>query len=298
MTEPVASTPLLLLRAMRPRQWTKNVLLLAGLFFSRSLLDPVAIGRALAGLVIFCLLSGAIYLINDVTDAPMDRLHPSKRHRPIASGRLSSRLALHAALLLIVLGFVGSYALSVHFLICSAAYVLMMISYTLLLKLVFLIDALMIAMGFVIRAVSGVIVLRTPQTPVPLTSWFIVCVMFLSLFLAFAKRRSERVRLDREGWSTRPVLGQYSPELLDRMITVCCAGAILSYTLYSTTVDTPWMMMTTLPFVLFGIFRYLHLVYNTDDGEAPEVTLTRDPPLLGCIALWLVSLVVVYLPAG
>jgi 4-hydroxybenzoate polyprenyltransferase len=288
----------LLIRAMRPRQWIKNVLLLAGLFFSSEILHASSVMRSLAAFAIFCMISGAIYLFNDLRDAPRDRLNPLKAKRPIASGELASGPAVVALICLAALGLAGGFGLSVAFGICVAAYLMMMSFYCLALKHVFLIDSLIIALGFVIRAVAGVIVLRTPERQVPLTVWFVVCIIFLSLFLALCKRRSELVRLEDGAIGFRPVLEHYSTGLLDQLIVICATGSVLSYTLYATYLKNSWTMLTTLPFVLYGIFRYMHLVYARDSGEAPEEVLTRDLPLLGCVLLWLVALAFVYLPHG
>jgi len=290
-------TTFLILRAMRPRQWMKNLLLFAGLFFSRNLLDPLSVKRALAGFVIFCGLSGAVYLLNDLIDAPRDRLHPRKRHRPIAAGQLAPRDAVLAIILLLAAGLGAALWLSSYFWICCVAYLVLMLSYTTILKEIFLIDTLIIALGFIIRAVSGVIVLRTPDNQVDLTSWFVICVLFLSLLLAFCKRRSELVNLEGSAIEFRPVLSLYSLRMMDSVIAVCAAGCILSYTLYATHMEELWLMLSTLPFVLYGIFRYLYLVYNSDVTEAPEHALASDPPLLGCVFLWGCSLVLVYFPA-
>ena len=287
-----------ILITMRPRQWTKNVLLFAGLFFSKNLLDPDLVERALAGFCIFCLLSSSAYLLNDLLDAPRDRLHPTKRHRPIAAGTLAPRTAVTAMVALVVVSLIWSWFISSYFWMCSVAYLLITIAYSCVMKEVYLIDTLIIAMGFIIRAVSGVIVLRTPSDPVELTSWFVVCVMFLSLLLAFCKRRSELVNLDEGAASFRPVLAMYSVRFMDGAIAVCAAGSILSYTLYTTTTKEAWTMLASLPFVIYGIFRYLHLVYNTEAGEAPEKTLIGDLPLLGCIVLWGMSMVWVYFPSS
>lgn len=283
----------LLIKAMRPRQWTKNVLLFAGLYLSHNLLKAQPFKRALAGFALFCLLSGAVYLLNDVIDVERDRLHPRKCKRPIASGELPARVALVACAVASVFGIAASFWMSPAFGLCATAYLLLMLPYSLLLKEIFLIDTLSIAIGFIIRAVSGVIVLRTPTTHVELTSWFVICVMFLALFLAFAKRRSERVKLDRGAASFRPVLAMYSLGLMDKVIGICASGAVLSYTLYATTALSPtrmWSMLTTLPFVLYGVLRYLHLVYSKQDGEAPEMVLTTDLPLLTCVALWALAI--------
>ena len=286
----------LLIKAMRPRQWAKNVLLFAGLYFAGKLFDPHSVLRVIAAFVSFCLLSGGIYLLNDVIDEPRDRLHPLKRLRPIASGQVSRGQALRAAIMVVAVGLAGAFALSPFFGLCTVAYLTMMLAYTLALKDVFLIDAMIIAMGFIIRAVAGVIVLRTHETSVPLTHWFVICVMFLSLLVAFCKRYSESVNMDRQASTTRPVLALYSQAMLDKAIAACAAAAILAYTLYATSTPQPWVMLTTLPFVIYGIMRYLHLVYNRGEGEAPEKIITTDGPLIVCVLLWGLSLIFVYLP--
>lgn len=284
------------IKAMRPRQWLKNGLLFAGLYLNHDLLNPHAFKRAVAGFALFCLLSGAVYLLNDILDVERDRQHPRKCKRPIASGALPIPVALVAFAGACVGGLAGAFALSLAFGLCATAYMLLMIPYSLWLKEIFLIDTLSIAMGFIIRAVSGVIVLRTGERVVPLTSWFVVCVMFLALFLAFAKRRSERVRLEGGAASFRPVLAMYTLGLMDKVIGISAAGAILSYTLYATSAvssTTTWAMLTTLPFVLYGIFRYLHLIYAHEEGEAPEMVITSDMPLLACVVFWALALMCV-----
>jgi len=295
---PGQSTIPLLIKAMRPRQWIKNLLLLAGLFFSRQFFHAESVLRALAAFALFCAASGAIYLFNDLLDAPRDRLNPRKRQRPIASGQLAGGTALTASVALMAGALAGSYALSVPFGMCTTAYLMMMVGYCLTLKNVFLIDALVIAMGFVIRAIAGVIALRTPQQQVPLTVWFVVCIIFLALFLALCKRRCELVRLDDDAVKFRPVLACYSTALLDQLVALCATGAVLSYTLYATNLHDPWMMLSTLPFVIYGVFRYLHLVYTMGNGDAPEEVLTRDWPLLGCVLLWLLSVGLVFMTHG
>ncbi len=290
-------TLMLIVAAMRPRQWIKNVLLLAGLFFARELFEPLSVARALLAFIFFCLLSGSVYLVNDLVDLERDRLHPRKRHRPLASGALAPAVAIVAAVVAGLVALGGSWLISPWFFMCASAYLLMMLAYSLALKNVFLIDTMIIAMGFTLRAVSGVIALRTPEQAVPMTTWFVICVMFLSLLLAFCKRRSEWARMEADAGSTRPVLGFYSLPLMDRVIGICATSAILSYALYAVTLEDPWMMLTTLPFVMFGIFRYLHLVYNHQEGEAPEHVLLSDGPMLACVGAWLVALAFVYFPA-
>jgi 4-hydroxybenzoate polyprenyltransferase len=284
------------IKSMRPRQWLKNLLLFAGLYFAGKLLDPPSVLRAVAGFGIFCMLSGAVYLLNDVMDAPRDRLHPKKRLRPIASGALKITIALQVSLLCTMLGMAGAFWLSPYFGMCALSYMIMMTAYSLALKEVYLIDTLIIALGFIIRAVSGVIVLRTPTTSVLLTPWFVICVMFLSLLIAFCKRYSESVNMSTQASSTRAVLACYTTSMLDKAIAACAAGAIMSYALYATYTSQPWVMLTTLPFVIFGIFRYMHLVYNKGEGEAPESVVSTDGPLIVCVLMWGLSLIIVYFP--
>lgn len=281
----------------------KNLLLFAGLFFAREIFHPYSVMLATLGFLCFCMVSGSIYILNDVIDRERDKIHPRKQHRPIASGQLPVRTAMLTAAVAVAAAFGGAWLISPYFFMCAAAYGLMNVAYSLALKNVFLIDTMIIAMGFTIRAVAGVIVLRTPERMVPLTSWFVICVMFLSLLLAFCKRRSERVTLEVDAHDFRPVLAMYSVQLMDRVISICATGAILSYALYAAGMDheapssaDPWMMLTTIPFVMFGIFRYLHLVYNKQEGEAPEHVLVTDGPLLGCVVLWLMALGFVYFP--
>jgi 4-hydroxybenzoate polyprenyltransferase len=281
---------------MRPRQWAKNLLLLTGLFFARKFNDPNSIYAAFSGFTIFCALSGSIYLFNDVMDMNKDRNHPRKKLRPVASGELSPVTAMVGAGIILIIFMIWAWRISTWFGMCGSVYYVMMLAYSMKLKHVFLVDTLIIAMGFLIRAVSGVIVLRTPSTDVELTPWFVLCVLFLSLLLAFCKRRSERVSLDEEALRTRPVLACYSPQLLDMVIGISAAGAILSYALYATSFTRPWLMLTTLPFVLFGIFRYLYLVYDKGQGEAPEMVLFTDRAILVCLILWGACLVFIYMP--
>ena len=291
-------TPYQILKSMRPRQWPKNLLLLAGLFFARKFNDPHSIYAALSGFVIFCGLSGSIYLFNDVLDRDKDRSHPLKKSRPVASGALSPGIALAAAAIITGVSMAWGFQISPWFGWCSTAYTLMMLAYSLKLKHVFLIDTLIIAMGFLIRAVSGVIVLRTPSAHVELTPWFVICVLFLSLLLAFCKRRAERASMLGEALKTRPVLACYSIQLLDMVIGISASGAILSYALYAMSFARPWLVLLTLIFVLFGIFRYLHLVYEKGLGEAPEMILLTDRSILLCLLLWGISLIFIYMPGG
>jgi 4-hydroxybenzoate polyprenyltransferase len=291
-----------LLKALRPRQWVKNVLLLAGLYFPDAYgekplaLDQTSLLRALAGFFIFCGLAGTVYLVNDLVDAPRDRLHPKKKLRPIASGQLSPLSALVAAIILGPTALYFSFELSLAFGLCAFAYLGMEILYSLALKEIFLIDTLIISMGFILRAVSGIIVLRTEHQNVPLTPWFVICVLFLALLLAFSKRRAELTAHEGRATHQRRVLRYYTIEVLDMGIAVSATAAILAYSLYAVESDEPWHMLATLPFVIFGIFRYMYLMHTRGRGEAPEEVLLKDPTMLGAILLWAMALLLVFYP--
>lgn len=296
-------SPLALLKAMRPRQWVKNVLLFGGLYFPDAMgekplaLDPDSLLRAIAGFLVFCGMASTIYLINDLIDAPRDRIHPKKKHRPIAAGTLSPAVAILAALVLGPGALYGAFQLSLAFGLCAFAYLGMEILYCLALKEIFLIDTLIISMGFILRAVSGIIVLRTETQNVPLTPWFVICVLFLALLLAFSKRRAELTAHEGRAAHQRRVLRYYSLEILDLGIGVSATASILAYSLYAVESARPWHMLATLPFVIFGVFRYLYLMYSRGRGEAPEDVLLRDPTMLGTVVLWAAALLLVFYPS-
>lgn len=288
----------LLIREMRIWQWTKNLLVLAGVVFSMQVMVSGQVLRALAGMGIFCLLSSATYLFNDLHDLEQDGLHPRKRLRPIASGRMSQHAAWIIAATLVVVSFALAIALSPRFAVVAAIYLLLSVSYTVAFKRVVLLDVLIVAMGFVLRAVAGVEVL----SPRPLISpWLLVCTLFLALFLAVGKRRHERLALSEDACMHRATLAEYSPQLLDQLVPIVTTSAVLAYSIYAISPATPGRapaaeMVYTIPFVVYGVFRYLYLVYRRGEGGAPSELLLADRPLLASIALWgLVVLVILYL---
>jgi 4-hydroxybenzoate polyprenyltransferase len=284
-----------LLTSLRPRQWTKNLLVFAGLIFTQSLGQPVAVARAFTAFVIFCLLSGGTYLVNDVFDAERDRGHPRKRHRPVASGRVPSGVALATGVALLAGSCLGAFALSRRFGAVALAYALLLSTYSAGLKHVVIVDALMIAAGFVLRALAGVVVLDAE-----FSHWLLLCTILLALFLTFGKRRHELLTLEATAPGHRPILSEYSPQLLDQMISVVTASTLMAYALYTVAPETqaklgPWMPLT-IPFVLYGIFRYLYLLYRRDLGGDPSEHLVTDPALLVDVALWgMMITVVLYL---
>jgi 4-hydroxybenzoate polyprenyltransferase len=294
---PGRSTVLSLLISIRPGQWAKNLLIFAGLLFGLRLFDPVAVIDATLAFVIFCGLSGAVYLINDVLDRDSDRQHPLKARRPIASGAVSVPLAIGAAAVLGVTGLSAAFAINVRLGIVSAAYLALLGLYSAALKHIVIVDALTIAVGFVLRATAGAVAID-----VEISHWLLVCTILGALFIALAKRRHELVLLTDGATSHRPILSEYSPYLLDQMIAVVTASTLISYVFYTISPDTqqkfgtPWLGLT-IPFPLYGIFRYLYLVHRREGGGSPADLLLTDRPLLACVALWvLLVTVIIYRP--
>lgn len=282
-----------LLISLRPSQWTKNLFVFAGLLFSLKLFDPRAIVTSLEAFTIFCALSGIVYLINDVLDRESDRRHPSKSSRPIAAGDLSVPLALGAAALIGAVALTAAFALSRQFGIVAAAYVGLQALYSTSLKHIVILDVLTIAIGFVLRAVAGAVVLG-----VMISHWLLVCMILLALFIALAKRRHELVLLADNASSHRPILGEYSAYLLDQMIAVVTASTLIAYIFYTISPETEqkfgtsWLGLT-IPFPLYGIFRYLYLVHKRELGGSPADLLLNDRPLLACVTFWVLAVVLI-----
>jgi len=289
----------LLAVSFRPDQWSKNLLLFAGLLFGGRLLEPEAVLLALEAFVIFCALSSAMYLVNDIRDREIDRQHPLKQARPIASGALPVRIAATAATALVAAAAAAAYVVAPALGAVAAAYVTLLLLYSVTLKHVVIVDVLVIAAGFVLRAVAGAIAVQVPIRP-----WILVCTTLLALFLAFSKRRHELVLLGEGAVSHRPILEEYSPYLLDQMIAVVTASTVIAYTVFATSADTAERLGTarlglTVPFVLYGIFRYLYLVHQKRGGGSPSAMLLNDRPLLTCVALWAGTVVLLmYTPLG
>ena len=282
-----------LLTSLRPRQWTKNLIIFAALLFGQRLTDPRSIGRSAAAFAIFCVLSGVVYLVNDVVDREADRLHPLKAKRPIAAGDLSTGAALTAALVLGAVGLGAAYGLGVEFGHVALAYVALLACYSGPLKHIVIVDALTIAVGFVLRAVAGAVVIG-----VPISHWLLVLTIQLALFLALAKRRHELVELAAQATNHRASLGEYTPGLLDQLIAIVAASTLIAYAVYTISPETvakfgtDWLGLT-LPFPIYGIFRYLYLVHRRADGGNPSETLLTDRPLLACVALWGLAVIII-----
>jgi 4-hydroxybenzoate polyprenyltransferase len=299
-----------LIKTMRPRQWTKNAFVLAALVFDRQLTQIPALIISLAGFLIFCLISSAVYLINDIADVESDRLHPQKRNRPIASGKLSIRVASIAAVLIVLVCLPAAWFLSKSFAIITTIYFLMMLAYSKWLKHIPLIDVLIIAAGFVLRVAAGVSLIETER----FSPWLYVVTTLFALYIGFGKRRAELTMLgnnptiptskvESPGYQkarvnqTRRVLDGYTIPFLDQLITIVSSTTIIAYSLY--TFNAPNLpvnhtMMLTIPFLVFGIFRYLYLIQVKQEGGAPEELLLSDRPLQITVLLWMISVVIVF----
>lgn len=293
------STAVNLLVTVRPEQWTKNLVVFAALIFDRKLFDPGPAADACMAFLIFCALSGMVYTFNDVIDREADRLHPLKRQRPVASGALAPAAALAMGMGLGVGALAAAFWLRPAFGLTATAYVLLLVLYSGPLKHIVIIDVLTIAIGFVLRAVGGAVAIA-----VPISAWLLVCTVLLALFLALSKRRHELVLLADEATEHRRSLGEYSPYLLDQMIGVVTASTLIAYSLYTMSPQTIEKFGTdrlglTIPFPLYGIFRYLYLVHRKEGGGSPAELLLTDRPLLACVALWAATVVVIiYNPLG
>lgn len=280
--------------SLRPHQWTKNLLVFAGLLFGQRLLDPDAFTRSVVAFAVFCALSSAVYLFNDIADREADRQHPLKRERPIASGALPVHTAVAGAVLLTVASLgVSAMYLGASFGMVATGYLVLQALYSTWLKGVVIIDVLTIAGGFVLRAAAGAVAID-----VPFSHWLLVVTVLLALFLALSKRRHEIVLLADGAISHRAILGEYNPYLLDQMISVVTSSTLVAYAFYTISPETELRFHTgllglTLPFPLYGIFRYLYLVHRKDLGGNPSDLLLTDRPLLVCVALWAAAVIAI-----
>jgi len=267
--------------ALRPHQWTKNLLVFAGVLFAGKLGDPSSVLEALAAFVSYCMLSSAGYLVNDVRDAASDRLHPVKRFRPIARGDVSAQRALGTAGALALAGVSLQAALGLEALLFAAVFAAGQIAYTFWVKRMYLLDACAIAGLFVVRAAGG-----AAAVDVRISIWLLLCTALLAMFLAFGKRRGELISEPGLPGAGRAVLRRYSLRRLDRLVVATAAGALVAYAVYAFRASDPVEMVATVPFVLFGLARYLYLMRRQDLGEEPDRVLYTDVPILVTVVLW------------
>lgn len=296
--EPVVSSPSRtslkdLLISLRPHQWTKNLVIFAPLIFAKELDNPEKLLLSAAAFLNFCLLSSGVYLINDVLDYEKDRHHPEKKNRPVAAGRLRLSTALSTGIILYIASLIAAYFLSTDFLKIAILYTLVSLGYNFYFKKIAILDVMAISIGFVLRAIAGSEVIQVASS-----FWLLLCTFLLALFLALSKRRHELVFLSDSAVKHRANLAEYSPYLLDQMIGVVTASCVLAYTLYTVSDETVAKFHTnklswTIPFVYFGIFRYLYLIHLKNEGGKPSRHLYSDKPLLVSIILWIVACVVI-----
>ncbi len=295
MPSPQGARPVFLnlLISLRPGQWTKNLFVFAAVVFAQQLSNADAVVKAVIAFFVFCALSSTVYLINDVLDRDQDRRHPLKALRPIASGAISPTLALMTAAVVGSAALIVGSALGRQFLQTAAAYLVLLSAYSAFLKHIVILDVLTIASGFTLRAAAGAAAIG-----VPISHWLLVCTTLLALFIALSKRRHELTLLTERAVDHRPILGDYTPYLLDQMISVVTASTLISYTFYTISPETTAkfgtdLLSLTIPFPLYGIFRYLFLVHLREKGGSPAELVVNDRPLLACVALWALSVILI-----
>jgi 4-hydroxybenzoate polyprenyltransferase len=278
-------------KTLRPKQWTKNLLLFAAAAFSVHKMEWTDWVYAFAGFVVFCLVSSAVYIMNDVADIEKDKAHPVKRYRPIAAGLIKPSSAISLGIVLLAFSVVSAFSMSTAFGWWTAGYFALNIAYSFYLKHIVIIDIMSIASGFVVRAVAGAAVIGQPST-----AWFLVCTMLLALFLAVSKRRHELIVMSDNPMAHRKVLEHYSLQLLDQMISIVTTSSIISYALFTFTSGHTLHLMWTIPLVVYGIFRYLYLIYQREKGGSPEQVLLEDKPILVTVLLFgMLSVAIIYM---
>ena len=274
---------------MRPEQWIKNFFVFTALLFSKNLLNLSKDIDALVGFIIFCMITGYAYMINDLVDLEKDKLHPTKSQRPIASGRLNKTTAIKITTIICLVSLSFAFYINSFFGIIVLTYFLLNIGYSIYLKNIVIIDVVTIASGFVLRVLGGAVIISVTSS-----QWLILCTILLSLFLGFSKRRHELVLLEDNATGHRKVLEHYSPYFLDQMISVVTASTVICYALYTMSKDTIEKLGTskliyTIPFVLYGIFRYLYLVHQKEKGGSPTEVVFTDKPMIINISLWVIA---------
>lgn len=281
-------------RLARPKHWVKNLFVLAPALFARELFHPEMLMAAVKAFIGFCLAASVVYIVNDMADAEADRSHPEKKYRPLAAGTVTSAEALVLLGVLLLPAVLLALTMPTTYALILAAYLIMNLAYSFKLKEVILLDVFIIAAGFMLRVLGGAAAINAP-----VSSWIVLCTLFISLFLGFAKRRGELVSSQESGSaSERKVLVQYSVDFIDQMLTIVAAGAVISYALYTVaprtvqTFGTENLIYTTI-FVLFGVFRYLHLVHTSEATENPTNAVTSDPAILTVVILWVVTCVLI-----
>lgn len=285
-----------LIISARPHQWLKNSIVLAALVFAKKLNETNLVLTSLAALGIFCLFSSGAYILNDIFDLRKDQKHPLKSKRPIASGKIAVPQAAMFAIIIIAVALILGFTINTYFGWCGLGYVVLNLFYSAFIKNWVILDVMAIALGFVLRAVAGAVAIQ-----VEISSWLLVCTTLLALFLSLGKRRQELVLLEEEAKAHRSILTEYSPYFLDQMIAVVTASTVVAYSFYTLSPEVEQkfdtkLLSLTIPFVLYGIFRYLYLIHQKVEGGNPTKALLTDKPLLINIFLWFVAvLIILYL---
>lgn len=284
-------------QTMRPHQWTKNLVVFAGLVFSRNFFNGQLALKSIEAFVVFCLLSGLIYLVNDIADIERDRLHVRKKNRPLPSGRLQIPVAVVSAVVIAVLAFVMSWYVGLEFFIVAGVFIVLNTLYSFALKGVVLLDVLSISISFILRAIGGVQALRSLDPTIEISPWLLICTLFLALFLGFCKRRQELVTMD-EAHEHRASLREYSPALLDQLVGITGGGSVIAYAIYTIWPDTVEKFGTanlvyTVPLVLLGVMRYLYLVYSKQMGGSPSDLLLQEKFILITVVAWIALVVAI-----
>ncbi len=278
-----------LFRLLRPKQWTKNLLLFAALLFSFEEIRAETILATLLGFILFSLVAGCVYILNDFVDQDRDRQHPVKKFRPMASGQVNPSHALLFGIILLILSVGTAFMMNPLFGVLCIVYFLLNVSYSFVLKHLVILDMMTIAAGFVLRAIAGGVLIHVPFTP-----WFLICTMLLSLFLAIGKRRNELTLLEGNTGSHRKVLDNYSITLLDQFNTIVTTATIISYSLFTFTSDRTIHLMWTIPLVIYGMFRYLYLIHMKNQGGSPDRVLFEDKPILITVMLYVISVITIF----
>jgi 4-hydroxybenzoate polyprenyltransferase len=278
--------PFLIFRSLRPKQWTKNVVIFAALVFSQHFFETQLFLKTTLAFFLFCFISGAVYILNDLIDLEQDRKHPQKSKRPLASGKLKPSIAITVGVIIMIVSMSIAFRLSFPFGMVAASYLILQILYSFYLKHLVILDVFCVAAGFVLRVAAGAEVIQ-----VPISSWLLICTILLSLFLAMSKRRHELILLEDNAVHHRKILYEYSPYFLDQMISVVTSSTVVAYALYTMSEETVRKFHTdnlkfTIPFVIYGIFRYLYLIHQKNEGGSPERILLSDKPLIVNILLY------------
>jgi 4-hydroxybenzoate polyprenyltransferase len=280
---------LALLKLARPPQWLKNGIILLALIFAGEMTHPKKVELALLAIAIFCLLSSAVYTFNDLIDRKNDRKHPLKKNRPIASGKVSIGTAVTVVVILCSVGLAAAWLINTNFFMTAVVFLGLNLLYTLWLKNIVIVDVMAVALSFVLRAYAGAFAID-----VPASKWMLINTLLLALFLGFGKRRHELVVLEEEAAAHRKILGKYSPYLLDQLIAVVTPSVLVMYMLYSFSTEVSLKLGTqnlfaTIPFVVYGLFRYLYLIHKEEKGGSPTRVLIGDLPIMITMLLWLMT---------